>query len=106
MDALLRARSDTGRAQRLVNSRARSIPTSMAARGLYRELVGEGGVVAVLVQYDKDRFAMPEALYRQCGYEPPFEDLPWKHDDAKPAEAPEGLWGAVRSAPRRPLFRT
>ena len=25
---------------------------------------------------------MPESQYRARGYEPPFEELPWKEDDA------------------------
>lgn len=67
----------------------------MMPRGLFRERSGEGSPVNVFVQFEKDRFDVPEALYRHFGYEPPFDDLPWN-----------GRSAPQTSPPRRPLFRS
>ncbi|MDO1559835.1 hypothetical protein Q0812_10395 [Brevundimonas sp. 2R-24] len=46
------------------------------ARGIYRHLPTEGGPATVTVAYDKAEMVLPEATYRERGYEPPFEELP------------------------------
>jgi len=51
-------------------------------RGLYR--VRDGWVTqhSVLVEVDDSTpKEMPERQYREKGYQPPFEQLPWKMED-------------------------
>lgn len=50
----------------------------MTAHGIYRERGVEGLGDTALVQFDKDRFEVPEALYRALACQPAFELLPWK----------------------------
>ena len=57
----------------------------MAPRGLFRERNGEGSPGTVLVQFEKDRFDVPEVSDRELGYEPPFGELLGNSDYAEPA---------------------
>ena len=56
---------------------------SMEARGIYRERQGWGTQHSVHVQYDEgEELDMPEDRYRDRGYRPPFDELPWKDKSA------------------------
>lgn len=46
--------------------------------GIFRER-GEDGV-RICMKYRKHNFLVPEEFYREGGYEPPFEELPWKDE--------------------------
>ena len=50
------------------------------AKGIYRERNGEGVSDSARVDYGAHRIDVPEARYRANGFEPPFDDLPWKAD--------------------------
>jgi hypothetical protein len=57
----------------------------MAPRGIYREEKGWVTQHSVLVDYGTTRFEISEEKYRQAGYEPAFEQLPWKDKAANDA---------------------
>jgi hypothetical protein len=51
----------------------------MAARGVYREQHRWGNQNSARVRYDDGKEAdIPEDDYRSQGYQPSFDDLPWK----------------------------
>jgi hypothetical protein len=51
----------------------------MAPRGVYRERNEWGnGQNSVVVNYGTSHFDVTEDKYREDGYQPPFEELPWK----------------------------
>jgi hypothetical protein len=53
----------------------------MEARGIYRERNGWGAQHCVRVKYDVGQeLDMPEDRYRARGYQPPFDQLPWKDE--------------------------
>jgi hypothetical protein len=55
----------------------------MEARGIYRERDGWGAQHSVRVKYDVGQeLDMSEDRYRARGYQPPFDQLPWK-DESK-----------------------
>jgi hypothetical protein len=52
-------------------------------RGIYRERKGWGDQDSVRVKYDEHQeLDLPEDRYRNRGYQPPFDQLPWKDEDA------------------------
>jgi hypothetical protein len=60
----------------------------MEARGIYRERNGWSNQHSVRVKYDEHQefdmpeLDMPEDRYRARGYQPPFDQLPWKDEAA------------------------
>ena len=55
----------------------------MEPHGLYRERKGWGTQHSVRVKYDEHQeLDMAEDRYRARGYQPPFDQLPWKGEDA------------------------
>ncbi len=61
------------------------------AHGIYRERGKGGAGNSALVQYDHDRFDVPEVLYRNQRYMPPFEELPLRAEyEASGAETDLG----------------
>jgi hypothetical protein len=55
----------------------------MDPRGIYRERNGWGNQHCVRVKYDKHQeLDVPEDRYRARGYQPPFDELPWKDEPA------------------------
>ena len=55
--------------------------TSMEPRGIYRERNGWGDQHSARVKYDEHQeLDMSESRYRERGYKPPFDELPWKDD--------------------------
>jgi hypothetical protein len=55
----------------------------MKPRGIYRERNGWHGQHCVRVKYDeRQELDVPEDRYRERGYQPPFDELPWKDDAA------------------------
>lgn len=61
----------------------------MAPRGIYRERNGWGNQHSVLVDYGKHQMDVPEEKYRANGYQPPFDELPWK-GEVQPPRFPAG----------------
>jgi hypothetical protein len=60
----------------------------MAAEGLYRKRNGWGDQHSVRVKYDGAlELEVPESFYREEGWQPPVDDLPWHGESAKAAEA-------------------
>jgi hypothetical protein len=57
----------------------------MAPRGVYRERNGWGTQDSVFVDYGTAQMDISAEKYRQEGYQPPFEELPWREEggDAK-----------------------
>jgi hypothetical protein len=57
---------------------------AMAPRGIYRERNGWGANQhSARVKYDEHQeLDMAEDKYRTSGYEPPFDQLPWKDTGA------------------------
>ena len=52
-------------------------------RGIYRERKGWGDQDSAHVKYDEHQeLDVPEDRYRARGYQPPFEQLPWKDESA------------------------
>jgi hypothetical protein len=52
-------------------------------RGIYRERNGWGNQHCVRVKYDEHQeLDVPEDRYRARGYQPPFDELPWKDEAA------------------------
>ena len=50
-------------------------------RGIYRTRNEEGGACYALVEYVNDAtMDVPEQRYRDRGYRPEFDKLPWKKD--------------------------
>ena len=55
----------------------------MEPHGLYRERNGWGTQHSVRVKYDEHQeLDMAEDRYRARGYQPPFDQLPWKDEGA------------------------
>ncbi len=55
----------------------------MDPRGIYRERNGWGDQHCVRVKYDEHQeLDVAEDRYRARGYQPPFDELPWKDDSA------------------------
>lgn len=53
--------------------------TLMEPRGIYRERNGWGNQDSAHVKYDEHQeLDLPEDRYRARGYQPPFDQLPWK----------------------------
>ena len=51
-------------------------------RGIYRERKGWGDQDSARVKYDEHQeLDLPEDRYRNRGYQPPFDQLPWKDED-------------------------
>lgn len=46
--------------------------------GIFRER-GEDGV-HICMKYNRHNFIVPEEFYREGGYPPPCEELPWKEE--------------------------
>jgi hypothetical protein len=58
----------------------------MKPMGLFRERNGWGDRHSVRVKYDeRQELDLPEDRYRERGYQPPFDELPWKDDPANDA---------------------
>ena len=60
----------------------------MAPRGIYRERNGWGNQHSVFVGYGDHRMDIPEDRYREEGYQPAFESLPWKGEMVAPKFSP------------------
>ena len=59
---------------------------TMKPKGLFRERNGWGEQHSVRVKYDeRQELDLPEDRYRDRGYQPPFDELPWKDDHANDA---------------------
>jgi hypothetical protein len=59
---------------------------SMKPTGLFRERNGWGAQHSVRVKYDeRQELDLAEDRYRERGYQPPFDKLPWKDDPANDA---------------------
>ena len=55
----------------------------MEGRGIYRERNGWGTQHSVRVKYDEHQeLDISEDRYRARGYQPPFDQLPWKDESA------------------------
>jgi hypothetical protein len=55
----------------------------MEPRGIYRERKGWGNQDSARVKYDEHQeLDVPEDRYRARGYQPPFDQLPWKEGSA------------------------
>ncbi len=53
----------------------------MEPRGVYRERNGWGDQHSARVIYDEHQeLDMSEGRYRERGYKPPFDELPWKEE--------------------------
>ncbi|MGH6672823.1 MAG: hypothetical protein ACRECV_12735 [Xanthobacteraceae bacterium] len=53
----------------------------MEPRGVYRERNGWGAQDSARVKYDEaQELDLSEERYRHRGYQPPFEQLPWKDE--------------------------
>ena len=53
----------------------------MEPRGIYRERNGWGNQDSVHVKYDEHQeLDLAEDRYRARGYQPPFDQLPWKEE--------------------------
>jgi hypothetical protein len=51
------------------------------ARGVYREHMGWGDQHSVMVDYGITQMDISEEQYRRDGYDPPFEQLPWRNKE-------------------------
>jgi hypothetical protein len=58
------------------------------ARGVYREHMGWGNQHSVMVDYGPSQMEISEEQYRKDGYDPPFDQLPWRPKDGSNGEAP------------------
>lgn len=64
--------------------RPRDIPNfpaiilAMEPRGAFKIRDGWGGQHSAWIDYGTKSFEVPEDQYRSQGYQPPFDDLPWK----------------------------
>jgi len=55
----------------------------MEPRGIYRAWNGWGTQHSVHVKYNEgEELDMPQDRYSERGYQPPFDQLPWKDDGA------------------------
>jgi len=55
-------------------------------RGIYRERNGWGNQHSARVKYDEHQeLDLPEDRYRERGYQPPFNELPWLDEAADDA---------------------
>jgi hypothetical protein len=55
----------------------------MAPRGIYRERYGWNNQDCVRVKYDeRQELDVPADRYRERGYQPPIDELPWKENEA------------------------
>ena len=78
----------------------------MEPHGIYRERNGWGTQHSARVKYDEHQeLDMAEDRYRARGYQPPFDELPWKdqyaNDNAgRPLEASGPQW---LTTPTRPV---
>jgi hypothetical protein len=43
--------------------------------GIFRERQGDATLICL--KFRKHNFLVPEEFYRECGYSPPVEELPW-----------------------------
>jgi len=59
----------------------------MAPRGVYRERKGWGTQHSVFVDYGTSSMDISEEKYREEGYQPPFEQLPWKGEEPSQRDA-------------------
>jgi hypothetical protein len=76
----------------------------MAARGVYREQHRWGNQNSAGVRYDDGKEAdIPEDDYRSQGYQPSFDDLPWK-EERLAASALGAHWLTVTKLPARLMF--
>ena len=58
-------------------------------RGVCRERnEWRNGQNSVVVNYGTSHFDVTEDKYREGGYQPPFEELPWKPESVAPDLAP------------------
>ena len=58
----------------------------MEPRGIYRERYGWGNQHSAHVKYDEHQeLDVSEDRYRERGYQPPFDKLPWKDEGANDA---------------------
>jgi hypothetical protein len=58
----------------------------MEPRGIYRERNGWNDQDCVRVKYDEHQeLDVPEDRYRARGYQPSFEELPWKDEAGEAA---------------------
>jgi len=56
-------------------------PATVEPRGIYRERKGWGSQDSAHVKYDeRQELDLPEDRYRDRGYQPPFDELPWKDE--------------------------
>ena len=63
--------------------RAARYSGAMEPRGIYRERNGWGNQHSARVKYDEGQeLDVPEERYRARGYQPPFDQLPWKNEGA------------------------
>ena len=63
-------------------------------RGIYRERKGWGDQDSARVKYDEHQeLDVPEERYRERGYQPPFDQLPWKDDGANDKKSSRGRGG-------------
>jgi len=51
---------------------------AMAPRGVYRERDGWGNQHSVFVDYGTQQMDISEEKYKEDGYQPPFDELPWR----------------------------
>jgi hypothetical protein len=60
----------------------------MATEGLYRKRNGWGDQHSIRVKYDGAlELEVPESFYREEGWQPPADELPWHGESAKTADA-------------------
>jgi len=55
--------------------------------GLYRIPMGWGDQHSVLVDYGSERLEISESRYRENGYRPRFDELPWQDEDERAQDA-------------------
>jgi hypothetical protein len=59
----------------------KSVTEQHMTRGIYRTRIEESGACYVLVEYETPAtMEVPEQRYRERGYKPEFDKLPWKRD--------------------------
>ena len=65
---------------------SRCIIAHMEPRGIYRERNGWGNQHSAHVKYDEHQeLDVSEDRYRERGYQPSFDKLPWKDESANDA---------------------
>jgi hypothetical protein len=72
----------------------------MEARGIYRERNGWGTQHCVRVKYDDEHqeLDVAEDRYRARGYQPPFDQLPWKDEVEQRGEAINAIASSGRGS--------